>query len=577
MSDSVKSSVSAKALIAEALVEQQLFTPVAEFSRKHVGLAYPSARTTEDKSDAGSTLSSHAYQDLIPLSQPGPGEQYAFTVDLDACSGCKACVSACHSLNGLDDEETWREVGLLFGSTAEGPVIQTVTTACHHCLDPACQLGCPVNAYHKDPVTGIVRHLDDQCIGCQYCIFKCPYDVPKYSPARGIVRKCDMCHQRLAVGEAPACVQACPTQAIRISKVSRTEVETRALHPLVPGVADSRYTKPATRYVRETPLPSDLETPPERAIKREHAHLPLVAMLSLTQWSVGCLLVLLIQSLWKALTSGVSYGSTELAQVLPLPASALLTVIGLLTVLTGIGASLFHLGRPFHAWKAFLGFRTSWLSREIVVFGAYALACVTWSICFLPADSTGVKPLGEVVLALLVIVGAAALYCSIMVYVDTRRAFWRWWLTAPKFAGTALLLGLGTAFLFSSRDQAIAVALLVVSIVKLAFEAGFFVVHVRADARNPDRRSAVVMLRACSRTLVWRFVFGVIGGVVIPVLALGSAVPLNLRVAALGLCVAGEILERVLFFEAVTPDRMPGIALREAAPVCVLLTSQSNA
>ena len=53
-------------------------------------------------------------------------------------------------------------------------------------------------AYEKDPVTGIVRHLDDQCIGCSYCILKCPYDVPKYSRARGIVRKCDMCHSRLA-------------------------------------------------------------------------------------------------------------------------------------------------------------------------------------------------------------------------------------------------------------------------------------------------------------------------------------------------------------------------------------------
>ena len=56
-------------------------------------------------------------------------------------------------------------------------------------------------AYDKDPETGIVRHLDDQCIGCQYCVLKCPYDVPKYSERLGIVRKCDMCVGRLRAGE----------------------------------------------------------------------------------------------------------------------------------------------------------------------------------------------------------------------------------------------------------------------------------------------------------------------------------------------------------------------------------------
>ena len=79
--------------------------------------------------------------------------------------------------------------------------------------------GCPVGAYKKDSVTGIVKHLDDQCIGCQYCIFTCPYDVPQYSKSRGIVRKCDMCADRLSEDEAPACMQACPTEAISIRVV----------------------------------------------------------------------------------------------------------------------------------------------------------------------------------------------------------------------------------------------------------------------------------------------------------------------------------------------------------------------
>src|SRR6267378_5950456 len=182
---------------------------------------------------------SRFYRELIPDRQPNPGEQLAFQVNLDACTGCKACVSACHSLNGLDEDETWRDVGLLIGHDPGAPYQQHITTACHHCVDPACLNGCPVLAYEKDPVTGIVRHLDDQCIGCQYCVLKCPYDVPKYSKKRGIVRKCDMCSSRLAVGEAPACVQACPNEAIRITTVKKADIAAAARRgEFLPGAPD---------------------------------------------------------------------------------------------------------------------------------------------------------------------------------------------------------------------------------------------------------------------------------------------------------------------------------------------------
>src|SRR6478752_2379051 len=171
-------------LVDDLLAAQtELGTAVARFSGWH-----------DDSADE--PLQARYYRDLIPLQQPAQGEQYAFEVNLDQCTGCKACVAACHSQNGLDDDESWRDVGLLLGDDYT-PYQQTVTTACHHCLDPACANGCPVLAYEKDTVTGIVRHLDDQCIGCQYCVLKCPYDVPKYNSRLGIVRKCDMCSNRL--------------------------------------------------------------------------------------------------------------------------------------------------------------------------------------------------------------------------------------------------------------------------------------------------------------------------------------------------------------------------------------------
>jgi len=84
------------------------------------------------------------YRDRLPATPPGPGQQYGFEVDLDACTGCKACVAACHGLNGLSEGEAWRRVGDLHAGV-DGPVTDrgsvTVTSACHHCVEPACLAG----------------------------------------------------------------------------------------------------------------------------------------------------------------------------------------------------------------------------------------------------------------------------------------------------------------------------------------------------------------------------------------------------------------------------------------------------
>ena len=157
--------------IDSLLDEQGDLSAVERFAQFHEKVAEP--------------LQARYYSALMPAGPPGPGQQYAFEVDLDRCSGCKACVTACHELNGLDEDETWRSVGLLHGGTSALPVLQHVTSACHHCLDPACLYGCPVNAYEKDPVTGIVKHLDDQCIGCQYCTLHLSVRRPKVSTRRG--------------------------------------------------------------------------------------------------------------------------------------------------------------------------------------------------------------------------------------------------------------------------------------------------------------------------------------------------------------------------------------------------------
>ncbi|HVT30412.1 MAG TPA: hypothetical protein VHE81_20545, partial [Lacipirellulaceae bacterium] len=131
------------ALIAALLESQHSLSAVEEFDRW---------KDVADGTAPSSRLASPRYRALLPANAPEAGQQYAFEVDLDRCSGCKACVTACHTLNGLDESEAWRDVGLMIGGARSAPVMQHVTTACHHCLEPACMIACPVNAYEKNPV-----------------------------------------------------------------------------------------------------------------------------------------------------------------------------------------------------------------------------------------------------------------------------------------------------------------------------------------------------------------------------------------------------------------------------------------
>ena len=508
--DEVESSVFAvRTLVDDLLAEQsELQTPVQRFADTH-----------EREPD----LAGH-YRSLIPLSRPGPDEQYAFEVALDRCTGCKACVSACHSMNGLDEEESWRDVGAILGGDSSPGWQQTVTTACHHCADPGCLTGCPVGAYEKEVDTGIVRHLDDQCIGCSYCILKCPYDVPKYSKKRGIVRKCDMCHQRLEQGEAPACVQACPTEAIRIVTVPTRAEEERAESMMsgegsASALPDESITRPTTRYTgREVPVTAHAAD--RAALVVEHAHWPLVLMLVLTQSGIGLLLA-------TCLTP--SYGPSVAA-----------TGAGMF--LMGMVASVFHLGQPLKAWRFFLGLRTSWLSREILAFAILTPLLVLW-VCLPLMPDFALK--GEIVNAvrwLLPPLGLAAIFTSVMVYHDTMRSLWRINRGGVRFFSTTLL-----SMLLVSENLLGAIAFGVLLLAKLAWEC-FLLRRCSDDIWTPDAHSARLLAGPLRLHLIIRCLIGVFA---IPV-----AFPYPW--IALLCLLAGEVFERLLFFRAVCAPKMPG-------------------
>ncbi len=287
-------------LISQLLREQSTLTAVEEFSSWHLTHSEPEQ--------------AKYYRNLLPTAMPGPGQQLAFEVDLDQCSGCKACVVACHSLNGLDEGESFRDVGLLVSGDDATPLFQHVTTACHHCVDPGCLNACPVNAYEKDPVTGIVRHLDDQCFGCQYCTLACPYEVPKYHAAKGIVRKCDMCTQRLSTGEAPACVQACPHQAISIKTIDIAAVRAdAAAGTFLANSPDPRITLPTTRFVGKATTLESMRAATYSTRPLEHAHWPLVLLLVLSQIAVGIVCLVFAGQMLNGLPESITTAGTNLA------------------------------------------------------------------------------------------------------------------------------------------------------------------------------------------------------------------------------------------------------------------------
>lgn len=549
----------AVSLLERLLAEQQELTAVEQFARSHdIAVTSPRARH---------------YQQLLPAVPPGPGQQYAFEVDLDRCSGCKACVTACHNLNGLDTRETWRDVGLLVGGTSLLPVIQHVTTACHHCLEPACLTACPVNAYEKDALTGIVRHLDDQCFGCQYCTLACPYDVPKYHPGKGIVRKCDMCSTRLAVGEAPACVQACPTQAIAIRVVNVDQViEDAEASLLLPAAPDPQITYPTTAYKSRRVLPRNMLPVDYFQVNPQHPHWPLVVMLVLTQLSVG------------AFACGIGLEWFVIgpwsAAIRPVQA-----VMALVFGLLALASSVFHLGRPQYAFRAVLGLRHSWLSREIVVFGLFAaLACLYSAAVIVPMEWSLAEQITDILAGSVVAVGGGAVFCSAMIYASVRRDLWNLQRTVTRFALTSAVLGLATLWLSlgllalirptesnltlaAAAGPTICYSLMILTCAKLGWEA-MLLRHLLFRAMTSMKRSALLMIRDLANPAVARFAFGALGGLVMPALLLRRFSDatldngqLQLAVATLLLFVAslaGELLERYLFFAAVAAPRMPG-------------------
>jgi len=85
---------------------------------------------------------------------------------------------------------------------------------CMHCQDPGCLKACPSPGAIVQYSNGIVDFVEENCIGCGYCVTGCPFDIPRISKRDHKAYKCTLCSDRVAVGLEPACIKACPTGAL---------------------------------------------------------------------------------------------------------------------------------------------------------------------------------------------------------------------------------------------------------------------------------------------------------------------------------------------------------------------------
>ena len=184
--------------------------------------------------------------------------KWGMAVDIDKCNGCQACVIACQSENNIpiNTEDNfkdargieWIRVERYWEGEFPNVKAKFIPILCMHCYNAPCEPVCPVYAsYHT--VEGLNVQIYNRCVGTRYCANGCPYLVrffnywePEWPESfqnhlnpdvtvrsRGIMEKCSMCIQRIRRGTrnakkdkrdvvdgdiSPACVQACPTDAL---------------------------------------------------------------------------------------------------------------------------------------------------------------------------------------------------------------------------------------------------------------------------------------------------------------------------------------------------------------------------
>jgi molybdopterin-containing oxidoreductase family iron-sulfur binding subunit len=223
--------------------------------------------------------------------------RWAMVIDLDRCTGCEACVVACHAENNVrisGQEESsrgrainWIRIERYFEGEYPNIRARFMPVLCQHCQEAPCEPVCPVYAtYHNEE--GLNAQIYNRCVGTRYCANNCPYDVRFFNffdPAwpdplgkslnpevsvrgRGVMEKCTFCIQRIRKGEqqakdenrplrdgdvVTACVQSCPARAMTFGNINDPASEVSRLAQSNRGfkLLEDLGTRPAVIYLNK--------------------------------------------------------------------------------------------------------------------------------------------------------------------------------------------------------------------------------------------------------------------------------------------------------------------------------------